>query len=94
MKKFLLAVVAVAAFGAPQAATNLGTDIGSRSHVAATAYTGTGSDKSVFRTAGNAATASSLVDVSAAGAQPSTYALMFLGLGLIGLSLRSRRNTR
>jgi PEP-CTERM motif len=94
MKKLLLAVVAVAAFGAPQAATKLGADIGARSDVAVAAYAG--SDKSVFRTAGtsDSAATGSLVDVSAVGAEPSTYALMFLGLGLIGLSLRSRRNTR
>ena len=96
MKKFLLAVVAVAAFGAPQAATNLGADIGTRGPVAAAAYTGTGSDKSLFRTAGasHSTAAGSLVDVSAVGTEPSTYVLMFLGLGLIGLSLRSRRNIR
>lgn len=90
MKKFLLAVIAVAAFGAPQAATNRGTDIGARSGVAAVAYSGTGSGKSVFRTADSSAGATA--DVS--GAEPSTYVLMFLGLGLIGLSLRSRRDIR
>jgi hypothetical protein len=91
MKKLLLAVVAIAAFGAPQAATNLGADsagLGARSTVAAAAFpgTGTGSDKLVARAAG--------AQDSAAGAEPSTYAMMFLGLGLIGLSLRSRRNGR
>ena len=91
MKKLLLAVVAVAAFGAPQAATNLGADgagLGVQRTVAAAAYVtaGTGSDKPVVGTAGT--------QDSAAGAEPSTYAMMFLGLGLIGLSLRSRRNTR
>jgi PEP-CTERM motif len=90
MKKFLLAVVAVAAFGAPQAATNLGADtagLGVRSTVATAGFTanGTGSNKLV--------PAASTTD-SAIGAEPSTYAMMFLGLGLIGLSLRSRRNSR
>ncbi len=90
MKKFLLAVVAVAAFGAPQAATSLGADgagLGLRSTVAAATFatTGSGSNKLV--------PAAGTTD-SAVGAEPSTYAMMFLGLGLIGLSLRSRRNSR
>ena len=91
MKKLLLAVIAVAAFGAPQAATNLGADgagFGVRSTVATAAFasTGIGSDKSVVGAVGT--------QDNAAGAEPSTYAMMFLGLGLIGLSLRCRRNTR
>jgi PEP-CTERM motif len=93
MKKLLLAVVAITAFGATQAATSLGADganLGPRSTVAAAAFagtsTGTSSDKLVARAAAPSD--------SAAGAEPSTYAMMFLGLGLIGLSLRSRRNSR
>ena len=86
MKKFLLVAVAAAAFGAPLAATNPGADVGVRSGVAATAFFGTGSDKSVARAAGTSD--------SATVAGSSTYILMFLGLGLIGLSLGSRRDNR
>jgi len=59
--------------------------------------TGTGSDTLTFRAIGvNDSLGGSLdaVAVTAAVPEPSTYAMMFLGLGLMGATLSRRRNAR
>jgi hypothetical protein len=59
--------------------------------------TGTGSDTLTFRAIGvNDSLGGSLdaVTVTAAVPEPSTYAMMFLGLGLMGASLSRRRKPR
>jgi len=59
--------------------------------------TGSGSDTLTFRAIGvNDSLGGSLdaVSVTAAVPEPSTYAMMFLGLGLIGASLSGRRKLR
>jgi len=67
-------------------------------HIFNFAVTGTGKDNLVFRAIGtNDSLGGSLdaVSVTAAVPEPSTYAMMFLGLGLIGFNLsRRRRNAR
>jgi hypothetical protein len=66
-------------------------------HVFSYAVTGTGSDTLVFRAGGtNDSLGGSLdaVGITAAVPEPSTYAMMFLGLGLIGASLSRRRKMR
>ena len=59
--------------------------------------TGTGSDTLTFRAIGvNDSLGGSLdaVTVTAAVPEPSTYAMMFLGFGLMGVSLSRRRKAR
>ena len=66
-------------------------------HVFNYTVTGTGSDTLTFRAIGvNDSLGGSLdaVTVTAAVPEPSTYAMMFLGLGLIGASLSRRRKMR
>jgi len=66
-------------------------------HVYNYTVTGTGSDTLTFRAIGvNDSLGGSLdaITVTAAVPEPSTYAMMFLGLGLMGASLSRRRKVR
>lgn len=66
-------------------------------HVFNYTVTGTGSDTLTFRAIGVNDTLGGSIDavtVTAAVPEPSTYAMMFLGLGLMGATLSRRRKAR